>query len=58
MQLGNGYKTDNVLLGRAANKLNEELTSINVNEANKYEFELSGRNRNVMSTTQGITTFK
>lgn len=58
IQLGNGFKTDNVLLGRAANKLNEELTSINVNEANKYEFELSGRNRNVMSTTQGITTFK
>lgn len=58
MDMGNGFKTDNVLLGRAANKLNEELTTINDNENKRYDFELSGRNKNVMSTTQGITTFK
>jgi len=58
MGLGNGFKPDNVLLGRAANKLNEELTTINDNETKRYDFELSGRNKNAMSTTQGITTFK
>jgi len=58
MELGSGFKSDNVLLGRAANKLNEEFTNINDSESKRYEFELSGRNRSVMSTTQGITTFK
>lgn len=58
MQLGEGFKSDNALLGRAVNKLQEEFTNIYDNEAKRYEFELSGRNRNVMSTTQGISAHK